>query len=354
MKILKGFILAWFVFSFLSCENEEGTDSPKFPLAFEHNIDEQKLRAAYDKAEQITGLKSLLVSRDGVLISEQYFTEMGAEDVYDVRSVTKSVISALVGIAINEGFIDSLDQALLDFIGPLGYSLEGEKALITIRDLLTMSAGFEWNEFESGYNYRDWATSPDQIEYCINGVLENSPGDVFSYSSEEAHLLSVILTVATGMSTHDFALEYLFEPLGMDIMDFTWAYFPQGYFNGGAALSLKPRDMIKLGNLYLNNGMYNGNQIIPSEWIHESTSFHITTNLQGYLPDYGYLWWINKNGTNNYYFANGYAGQLIGVYPDLNLVVVSTSNWQLSTNEAGQQWYNIMTLIQNDILNSIN
>jgi len=353
MKI-KLLILFFAVILIVSCEPDEDSKSRQFPLASEQNIDSDELVKAYEKGEDIVGLKSLLVSRNGVLVSEEYFTEMGADDLFETRSVTKSVISALIGIAIKEGFLTSTDQKLSEFLTPLGYTLEDEKANITIENLLTMSAGFEWNEFESGYSYRDWVINDDQIEYCISGRLENAPGEEFAYSSEEAHLLSVILTEATGMSTHDFAFDYLFEPLGMSIEDFGWGAFPQGYFNGGADLSLKPKDMIKIGNLYLNNGSYNGNQIIPSYWIQESTNTRISTNLGGYLPDYGYLWWMNRSGSNYCYFANGYGGQLIGIFPDLESVIVTTSEWQLSTNEAGQQWYNVMSLIQNEVLNSIN
>jgi len=353
MKI-KLLILFFAVILIVSCEPDEDSKSRQFPFASEQDIDSDELIKAYENAEDIVGLKSLLVSRNGVLVSEEYFTEMGADDLFETRSVTKSIVSALIGIAIEEGFLTSTNQKLKEFLTPLGYTLEDEKANITIEHLLTMSAGFEWNEFESGYSYRDWVIDDDQIEYCINGILENDPGEEFGYSSEEAHLLSVVLTEATGMSTHDFAFEYLFEPLGMSIEDFSWGEFPQGYFNGGADLSLKPKDMIKIGNLFLNNGSYNGNEIVSSNWIQESTNAHISTNLGGYVPDYGYLWWMNRSGADNYYFANGYGGQLIGIFPDLELVIVTTSEWQLSTNDAGQQWYNVMSLVMNDVLSSVN
>ncbi len=338
------------LFTLNSCEKDE---SATFVVLGDHKINMDNLEQAYSKAENTSGLKSLLVSVNDSLIAEDYFTEMGADDLYIVMSVTKSVISTLVGIAIDEGYIEGIDQKLNDFLSPLGYTLEGEKANITIEHLLTMSAGFEWNEFEDGYSYSSWVRSSDQIEYCINGDLVNTPGTVFGYSSEEAHLLSVILTEATGMSTHDFAFEYLFEPLGIGYEDFAWGEFPQGYFNGGSDLYLKPKDMVKLGNLFLNDGLYNGNQIIPSQWVQESTSFHITTGLGGYAPDYGYLFWMNNNSAHPFYCANGYGGQLIVVFPDLEMVVVTTSEWQLPSTAAGQQWFNVMTLIQNEVLNSV-
>jgi len=210
MSKIKCFVFAFLAIIYVSCDPD---DSIRFPLASGQNIDNELLEEAYDEANQMSGLKSLLVSRNGVLVAEDYFTDMGAEDLYHTRSVTKSVVSALIGIAVEEGFIQNTDQKLSDYLSPLGYSLEGEKSDITIEHLLTMSAGFEWNEFTDNYSYVDWIRADDQIEYCIEGDLVYSPGERFGYSSEEVHLLSVILTEATGMSTHDFAFEYFFEPL---------------------------------------------------------------------------------------------------------------------------------------------
>lgn len=346
-----------YIISFLSCEKDELTFpellSFNFPLAQEQNMDKESLEQVYDAAQSITGIKSLLVLRNGVLVSEGYFTEMDADDLYHVRSVTKSVVSALIGIAIDEGFIESIDQSLNMYIDPLGYILDEDKVNITIKDLLTMSSGFRWNELTDVDEYNNWLTAYDQIEYVISRTLENIPGEVFLYNSATAHLLSVILTEATEMSTHDFAFEYFFEPLGLSDEDFSWGQFDQGYFNGGADLMLKPGDMIKIGELYLNNGLYKGNQIVPSQWVQESTNIHISTNLNEFEPDYGYLWWINNDMTYDLFFANGYGGQFIVVVPELDLVVVVTSEWRLLGNTAGQQWYNVMSLIMNGVLDCV-
>lgn len=355
-KMKKGlfFLSSLFMLVFFSC----GPCNPPLPdqyeLAVEHGLDGYELWNVYEKANETEGLKSLLISRNGVLLTEEYFTEMGADDLYQVRSVTKSVVSTLIGIAIEEGFITGVSQKLSDFLTPLGYSLDGDEANITIEHLLTMSSGYHWNEFSEEYEYNDWVLSSDQIEYCINGKLENKPGEVFRYSNEASHLLSVILTEATGMSTHDFAFEYLFRPLGMSDQDFGWAAFGQGYFNGAADLVLKPKDMMKIGNLFLNNGKYNDNQIVPSNWVEESTQKQINSDYAvGYGPSYGYLWWVNNDMQYDFYFANGYGGQFIVVYPALELVVVATSEYRGGIDDAGPRWYGVLSLIVNDVINCV-
>lgn len=339
----------------LQCSKDDSeTIHYSFPLAEDQDINAQKLEQAYVKAENIQGLKSLLVSRNEVLVSEAYFSEMDATDLYHVRSVTKSVISALIGIAINEGFIDSIGATIDTYLSPLGYELSDDKSKITIENLLTMSSGFEWEELINVSAYNDWVRSPDQIDYIISKQLEYLPGERFTYNSATAHLLSVILTEATNMSTNDFALEYLFNPLGMTVDDFGWGQFEQGYFNGGADLTLKPTDMVAIGNLYLNKGAIKNNQIIPSTWIEASTEIQITANNSiPFGPDYGYLWWINHDLDYDLFFANGYGGQFIIVVPVQNLVLVATSEFKGLGNEAGQQWYNVISLLINDILDCV-
>jgi CubicO group peptidase (beta-lactamase class C family) len=300
-------------------------------------------------------MKCLLVARNGVLVSEEYFQEEdGPESQHDVRSVTKSLTSALIGIAIEEGFIENVDQTLADFlVGSVVDSLDEAKGQITIRQLLTMTCGLEWFEIGAYSEYNDWITAPDQIEYILNKPMVTTPGMVFNYSDGAAHLVSVILTEATGMNALEFAEQYLFAPL--DISGRPWRTDNRGYNLGGVALEITPRDMLKFGTLYLQNGVYEGVQVIPAAWVSASTESHISTNnAVPFGPNYGYYWWIGRAYSHDYYFANGYGGQFLVVVPDWNLVVVATGNWRgIGRDQAGEQWYNIISVIMNNVLGAV-
>jgi CubicO group peptidase (beta-lactamase class C family) len=318
-------------------------------------VDNQKLNEAFTQAASFSKLQSLVVARNGVIIKEQYFGTGGANTPSDVRSVTKSVTSLLIGIAIDKGFLQSVDQPIGQFIKPLVDTLSADKAAITIRDLLTMSSGFTWNELDNVNEYNYWFYSaPNQVQYLINRALVAKPGQVFDYNSAAVHLLSVILTRATNMKTKDFAQKYLFDSLGSIIG--SWETDDQGYNNGAAGLSITPHDMIKIGQLILNGGSYNGKRIVSPEWIEQTIRFHITTNnAQTFGPGYGYCWWIGENIKGNYAFANGYGGQFIVVVPGLNLIVTSTNVWGgLNTATADNDWYQTISLIMNNIIPAFN
>jgi CubicO group peptidase (beta-lactamase class C family) len=147
-----------------------------------------------------------------------------------------------------------------------------------------------------------------------------------------------------------FAKQHLFQPLG--ITDRSWGTDKQGIYNGGAALSLTPYDMLKIGQLYLNRGVYNGVRIVSEEWIQKASTFKIMTNgIEPFGPGYGYFWWIGSSGSHCYYFANGYGGQFIVVVPDIRLIVVATNNWSnVPTDTANQDWYNTLDVIINKII----
>ena len=285
-------------------------------------VDNQKLNDAFNQAASFSELQSLVVSRNGVIIKEQYYRTGGANVPSDVRSVTKSITSLLIGIAIDKGILKSVDQPIGEFISPLVAGLSADKAAITIRDLLTMSSGFEWNELDNVIEYSNWWIAPNQVQDLINRSLIAQPGQVFDYNSAALHLLSVILTRASNMKTQDFAQKYLFDSLGTTIS--YWETDNQGYNNGAAGINITPHDMIKIGQLILNNGTYNGKRIVSSEWIEQTIKFQITTNnALAFGPGYGYCWWIGQNVQGNYAFALGFGGQFIVVAPRLNLVVAS-------------------------------
>ena len=320
----------------------------KNPVDNRISIDMNKLEEAEESASQIGNIKSLIIQHDTTVLIERYFH--GADENYkdDVMSVTKSFISALIGIAIDKGFIQNVDQTLSDYLSEI-MELDEQRGAITIHQLLMMSCGLEWHGLTTSSEYLNWINSPDQLTYILDKPFDHTPEVDFNYSDGASHLLSVILTEATEMSAHNFAKQYLFEPLGFN--ETIWSVDNREYNIGSTRLRISPRDMLKFGTLYLNEGEYSGQQLISSEWVDISTTIQISTRSAiPFGPDYGYLWWITNINSHHVYFANGFGGQFIVIVPDLNVVVVATGDWRYSDQAAGQYWYSIIELIMNEIL----
>jgi CubicO group peptidase (beta-lactamase class C family) len=311
---------------------------------------DSQLDNAFSSAAQIPNLKSLVVFKDNRIVREEYFGGCDSNSLFDVRSNTKSIMATLIGIAIDKGYIHSENDTIGSYLRRLDVNIDSMKANIKIRDLLSMASGLSGNEFANVSDYNNWFNSSNQVNYTLNTSMANQPGQIFNYISGVAHLTSAILTQATGMSTFQFAKQYLFQPLG--IADHYWQTDKQGIYNGGAGLNLTAHDMIKIGELYLNNGNYNGVQIVSQAWIDKVTSFKITTNnAQPFGPSYGYFWWIGNIHGHDYFWANGYGGQFIVVVRDINLVVSATNTWSgVATATANQQWYSTLDIIMNRIL----
>ena len=324
-----------------------------FPEAQKQNIDADLLAEAYSAAESIQGMKSLLVGRNGVLAAERYFNGQGPDSLHDVRSVTKSVVSILIGIAIDRGFIKSVDQPIGDFLNPIVDNLDPVKSQITLRQLLTMSGGFEWAKFGDWSEYSRWSAAPDQIAYVLNQRLIHAPGQVFNYNDGASHLLSVILSRACGLSTLDFAEKCLFEPLGIPRRP--WAVDKQEFNKGCVALQLTARDMIKLGMLFLQNGTFEGRTVVSPEWVRASTHASIRTGLTvPYGSAYGFLWWIDSAHSRDFYYANGYGGQFIFNVPGLNFTAVATCDWRSPSDaQANDHWYRVISLIVDTLLPAV-
>jgi CubicO group peptidase (beta-lactamase class C family) len=313
---------------------------------------EQSLAPAFEAAAQIEGMKSLLVARHGQLIGERYYNGAGPDSPHDVRSVTKSFLSALVGIAIDKGYLESVEQTLGDLFADVVDSLDEEKAAITLENLLTMSAGQDWHELGGESEFNEWMNSPNQVEYVLEKPMVNTPGTVFNYSDGGAHLISVILTEATGMDPESFAAEHLFAPLGIDRR--SWLVDKQGYAIGGVGLQVTPRDMVAFGTLYLNDGTFERRRVISEEWVRTSTAVRILTdNAVPYGTAYGYLWWRGVVDGYPFYMATGYGGQFIVNVPDLDLVVVATCDWWYPRADAGEHWYDIIRVIVNDVVPAV-
>jgi CubicO group peptidase (beta-lactamase class C family) len=319
-------------------------------------IDSAALAAVLDGGAGMAGLTSLVVVRHSHLVGERYFARGGRDSLYSLRSVTKSVMSLLVGAAIDRHLITGTGETLAAFVGPPLPPLDSAKGAITIADLLTMSSGFQWGEDTSVAQYDAWVTSPNEVTYLVDRPLVTRPGTVFSYNSAAVHLLSVILTHVDPAGTPAFADSVLFTPIGIHSSD--WEIFPDGIANGGAGLYLRPRDMAKIGALVLQQGRSGSRTVISSAWIRTSTQFHIESE-DGLFPvgagrlGYADLWWLGRAGGRSCIFAWGYGGQYILIIPDLDLVVVATATWQGVGTAAYSDAITIMSFIANGVLPAV-
>ena len=333
-----------------SCSTEP-TDTSPYPEADAQNVDGWELADATARLSQVDGMRGFLVSRNGVLMLEEYFNAIGTDSTMDVRSVTKSFTSALIGIAIARGFIESTDDTLGKYFVPgVADRLDPDKAAISIHHLLTMSAGFEWRQGRLGSDFTNWYLSDDHVQYVLDKPLVSVPGATFAYSDGMAHLLSVVFTEATGLNADEFAAEHLFAPLGID--ERTWLRGNRGYNFGGVRLQLSLRDMWGFGELYLNQGRIGTTLIVPEAWVLRSTQAQISTGgYSPFGPEYGYLWWIGEGAPYEFYFANGYGGQFIVVVPATRMVIVTQCQPSGYTREeADMHWYTILSTVVEQVI----
>ncbi len=266
-----------------------------------------------------TVIRSLLVVRNGTIVAEEYFNGRQVHEAADMYSASKSVISALVGIAIAEGFIEDIDRPVADFLPRLFATLDDPaKSEVTLRHLLTMTAGLEWEnrpnvDYAAVYSELDW------LDGFWSYPLLTEPGEEFNYNTGLTHTLSAVISQSTGLSTCDFATRYLVDPLGITAE--LWTEDPFGYFVGGSGIFMTPREMAKFGLLYLHDGRWDGEQIVPASWVEESTAQQVPADGS---DSYGYLWWPETIRGQETFAAHGFGGQAILVIPDLDVVVVTT------------------------------
>ena len=271
-------------------------------------------------------IDSLLIVRNGYLVYESYPSQIYDENEWHhIYSCTKVFTSALIGIALEEGLIGSLDDHVLDYFPDRDFeNLNAWKQSITIRNLLTMTSGIEWTD---QVNFYQMAGTSDWIQYILDQPMACQPGTVWNYNTGCSHLLAAILENVTALGTLDYAETKLFSP--MNITNYSWQTDPSGIPIGGTLLHVTPRDMAKFGYLYLHEGDWNGTQLIPSDWVDESTQASMSLEFdQGHGSGYGYQWWTYR--WFNAYTARGSYEQYITVIPDIGMVVIATGNHDYS------------------------
>lgn len=285
-------------------------------------MDSARLAEAYEAIlDSDLDIHSLLVIRHGFLVAEMYRYPYTPDARHDQRSITKSNTATMVGIAINDGAISGVDATMLSFFpNQIIANVDARKEAVTIKDMLTMSSGLDWDEETS---FRQMVSSPDWTAWMLNRPVTEEPGTRFNYSTGSTSLLAAIIEQATGRPLPDYAAEKLYSPLGITNFQWNREIGGVGHTSGGFGLHMTPRDMAKLGYLYLHHGEWDGAQIVPADWVAASVSPQIPTDPKDNLK-YGYQWWISA-GDVPAFSARGYGGQLIYVVPSLDLIVVFTA-----------------------------
>jgi CubicO group peptidase (beta-lactamase class C family) len=320
----------------------------------DHGLDLATITAMLDRVldGSYVNIHSVLIARNGTLVLEEYYpgsfldhpyTHFGRDTLHEVYSVTKSVNATLVGMAVCDGRIASVDESVAAYFPEYKdvFDANPAKREIRLRHLLSMTAGLQFDEWS--YPYGDSRNShvamdrsPDQVRWVLDQPLVSAPGARFVYSSGLAITLGAIVEKATGMRADTFAARHLFATLG--IASYEWYRYPNGIVQTGGGLMMRPRDMAKIGQLHVNRGLWQGQRIVCEEWIDEAT------RRQAADFEYGYQWWLDRfdvgGVTYRGYSARGRAGQFIFVLPELSLIAVFTSG---NDNELWDQPLEMMT-----------
>jgi CubicO group peptidase (beta-lactamase class C family) len=319
------------------------TDDGEWPAAAPESVglDPSALQSMTDliTGGELTKITSVLIARHGRLVHEAYFEGFDRESLMNTRSASKSVTSLLAGIAIDRGFLSGVDAPILPFFPdklPIQYP-DPRKERITVEDFLTMSSRLEcddFNSFSRGNEERMYLIE-DWIQFTLDLPIKGFPawdtkpedapyGRSFSYCTAGTVTLGAVLERATGMPVPDLAELYLFAPLG--ISQVKWEFIPLGTAMTGGGLALRSRDLLKLGQLYLNGGTWNGARVVSEEWVEASTRPHARVDDE---TEYGYLWWLRqfRSGDQTFpaYLMQGNGGNKVAVFPTLDLVAVLTS-----------------------------
>lgn len=287
----------------------------------------------------IARVSSFILFRGDRVVLEHFSKGSTRTKPINIKSASKSILNALVAIALDRGDLETLDTPISTYLPEYFDRVpkSDPRREITIRHLLTLSSGLPSTSI---YNYGAWVSSKDWIAYSLNQQAIARPGARFIYSTGDTHLLAAVLTHATGMSLRTYAQRYLFDPLDAEIGG--WDRDPQGVYFGGNNLALAPEALLRFGRLYLNAGVYDGTRVLPAEWIEESWTPRFFNSSFNGRHDYGYLWWHARYGGHSSWFAWGYGGQFLFVIPSLEAVVVLTGDPDARSRGGNEMIYALM------------
>lgn len=313
------------------------------------SLDPKLVAELYYNAAKLETLYGLLIIKNDHLIAEAYFNGGSVGQKAYMASATKSFTSALVGIALDQGCLSSLDQKMIDFFPEFADQMTDlRKKQITLRDLLQMRSGYVWEERTAPYMEAFFTSRGYWLPFMVDFPLTSDPGTEFGYSNLSSHLLGSIVARACDTDLKSFAQEYLFSPIGADVGD--WSPDADNYYYGSHGMPLSARDRAKFGLVFLNAGEYDGNQVISSSFVDESLQrYSENINISGWIPGltsrvgyfrdlgYGYQWWSARAGRHQFNYAAGHGGNLIILLDELDMVIVTSSD-RLYGDFGGDAW----------------
>jgi CubicO group peptidase (beta-lactamase class C family) len=323
-------------------------DDWKVSTPAEQGLDPMLVAELYLNAAELETLYALLVVKNGYLIAEGYFNEGAVNRKNQLQSATKSFTSALVGIALDQGCLSSVDQKMIEFFPEYaGEIVDPRKKQITIRDMLQMRSGYPDEETDSALFGA--LLSGDYLPLVVGFPLTRDPGTDFQYSGITSHFLGVIVTRACDTDLKSLAQEHLFSPLEAEVGD--WLQYEDGYYSGLAGMHLTARDLAKFGWLYINDGEYRGQQVLAADWVRDSLQRHVdpARSTYGYFRDlgYGYQWWSGRAGDHRFNYASGHGGQYVVLLDELDMVIVTAADpfWQQHNDQSWKHESAVIKLV---------
>lgn len=341
------FIFLFTILTF-SCE-KDGVDpiiidgwvkeSPKV-----NGLNPDAVNTAITNAKESDNFLSLIVTKNNKLIVEEYFEDYTRDSLYQLRSITKTITSALTFITIDKGIIPSVDEPLGTYID----TLDAQKSSITIHNLLNMTSGLSWNEQEDVFPLLEYIYPDPNSEY-LGRPLNAMPGSEFNYSTASPHVVAAILEQQSGLRLEELATTYLSEPLG--VTNASWEVDPNGRAWGGTGLLLRALDLAKFGQMLLNHGQWESKQILDPYWVDQITTIQVDRNSGN--TDYSYNWWVTTNKDYQILFALGYGGQVLMLIPELNMQIIAFQKHFVSPDQDVAQWQFYLNEVFNPIYNGI-
>lgn len=301
---------------------------------------------AMKRAQSLPRLRALIIARHGTVLAEKAFRGSELNVPVNVKSVSKSVISALVGIAVSRGALTGADQPVDGLLADrLPQNPDPRLRKITLDHLLSMRSGLDRT---SGRNYGRWVQSRDWVRHVLSRGFADEPGGRMLYSTGNTHVLSAILTRATGRTTLDLARDWLGKPLGISVP--AWQRDPQGIYLGGNNMLLSPRALLRFGELYRDGGVYRGQRILAESWVADSWRPRTRSPFSG--DEYGLGWFITEICGETVAYARGFGGQFVYISRSLGLTVVITSDPTKNTRVDGYR-ADLRTLLYDDIVPAV-